>query len=133
MSEEKIRVAAAVIRRGGRFLLGLRPRAKRHGGRWEFPGGKLDPGETLADALRRELREELALELTSAGGSLFVAQDPGSPFEVHFVAAEASGEPEALEHEEVRWISPAEGEKLDLAPSDRAFFEQYLLPRHLKK
>ena len=62
-----VRVVAAVIRRGDTLLVGRRPEAKRHGGMWEFPGGKIDPGETPEDAARRELAEELALSVTAVG------------------------------------------------------------------
>lgn len=123
---EKVLVAAAVIRRGDSVLLCRRPRAKRHGGLWEFPGGKLHPGESLADALCRELQEELGVELTSMGATLFTGHDPGSPFEVHFVEAEIAGEPSALEHEAVEWVPTAACHHLALAPSDRAFAESCL-------
>jgi 8-oxo-dGTP pyrophosphatase MutT (NUDIX family) len=57
-------VLAAVIRRQDRYLVCRRPAHKRHGGLWEFPGGKLEPGETLLEAARRELREELGAEVS---------------------------------------------------------------------
>ena len=118
-----IRVLAAVIRRDGRYLVCRRPAHKRHGGLWEFPGGKLEPGETLLDAARREMREELALEATGVGRTLAVIRDPGSPFLIEFVEVEIAdgAEPEALEHEEVRWAVTADLAAMDLAPSDRAF------------
>ena len=63
MTAEKNRVLAAVIERSGKFLMCRRPEHKNHGGLFEFPGGKLEAGESLADAARRELLEELALEV----------------------------------------------------------------------
>src|SRR5690606_25758578 len=118
-----IRVLAAVIRRDGRYLICRRPAHKRHGGLWELPGGKLDPGESLLDAARREMWEELALEATAVGRALAAIRDPGSPFLIEFVEVEiADGAmPEALEHEEVRWVAPVDLGVMDLAPSDRAF------------
>src|SRR5690606_20769929 len=62
-----IRVLAAVIRRDGRWLVCRRPAHKRHGGLWEFPGGKLEPGESLLEAATRELEEELAVRVTGVG------------------------------------------------------------------
>ena len=122
---EITRVVAAVIERGGRLLLCRRPAGKRHAGLWEFPGGKLLPGESIPEAARRELAEELAVEVVSVGERLFERQDPGSPFVVEFYPVEIAGEPVALEHEALIWARPADLAGLDLAPSDRAFASRY--------
>jgi 8-oxo-dGTP diphosphatase len=119
-----IRVLAAVIERDGRWLLCLRPARKRHGGCWEFPGGKLEPGESHLEAARREMREELAVEVVDAGDVLCSRRDAGSPFVIDFVAVRVAGEPRALEHDDVRWVTPAEAARLPLAPADRAFVEE---------
>jgi len=116
-----IRVVAALIERGGRLLLGLRPAEKRHGGLWEFPGGKLDGAETAAEAAHRELKEELSLEVTAVGERLTTIQDEGSPFVIEFYRVVAEGEPEAIEHEEVRWFRLDELGEYSLAPADTAF------------
>jgi 8-oxo-dGTP diphosphatase len=118
---ESVPVIAAVIHRDGRYLLGRRPEEKRHGGLWEFPGGKLHEGEALASAANRELGEELAMRAVSVGALLFSASDGDSPFVVHFVEVEAEGEPAALEHSEVGWFTPAELAALPLAPADARF------------
>jgi 8-oxo-dGTP pyrophosphatase MutT (NUDIX family) len=73
-----ITVAAAVIQQDGRYLLCRRPAHKRHGGLWEFPGGKLHDGESVTDAIRRELREELHVEPTSVGPVRASIPDQGS-------------------------------------------------------
>lgn len=114
-------VLAAVIRRGDRYLLARRPRTKRHGGLWEFPGGKLEPGETWLDAARRELREELGVRVTRAGEPVYRRRDPASSFEIVFVEVEIEGEARAMEHEELRWVAAAEMAGLELAPADAAF------------
>ena len=123
-------VVAAVIRRGSRVLLCRRPLHKRHGGLWEFPGGKVDPGETPEEALRRELDEELGLALEAAAPTpLASLDDPGSAFTVAFHAVEARGEPEPREHLEVAWANGAEAAAYDLAPSDKRFVESGGLSR----
>jgi mutator protein MutT len=116
-----IRVLAAVIRRGDDYLLCRRPAHKRHGGLWEFPGGKLEAGESLLDAARRELMEELGVEVSSLGRTLLVVHDEGSCFRIEFVEVEIAGRPSALEHEEIAWLGQLEIKERDLAPSDRMF------------
>lgn len=126
---ERIRVVAAVIERKGRLLLCRRPAGKRHAGLWELPGGKLLPGETIPEAARRELAEELGVEVVSVGELLLAQPDPGSPFVVEFYPVEIAGEPVALEHDGLLWVRPEELPGLDLAPSDRAFASRYLQGR----
>src|SRR5690606_12631580 len=117
----KTRVIAAVISRGNRLLVSRRPPHKRHGGLWEFPGGKLDPGESDADAIRRELREELGVEVTSVGEEEFAVADPGSQFIIAFIPIAIVGEPQCIEHTEHVWATLGELGELELAPSDREF------------
>ena len=121
MPEEEVRVVAAVIERRGRWLLGLRPSDKRHGGLWEFPGGKLGESESVLAATRRELAEELSLRVTRLGRTLFTARDENTPFVIDFVEVTAEGEPESREHPALGWFTLDELEELPLAPADRAF------------
>lgn len=118
---QTVRVVASVIRRGARVLVCERPAHKRHGGMWEFPGGKLELGETILDAVRRELAEELAVQVRSVGEQLFAIQDPGSQFIIEFHPVEITGEPACLEHSSLAWVSYEDLVKLPLAPSDRQF------------
>ena len=118
---DTIDVVAAVVKQDGRYLLGRRPADKRHGGLWEFPGGKIQEGETLLQAADRELQEELGLDAQEAGDRLFTAQDPGSAFVIHFVEITAAGEPNPTEHSEVGWFTPSDLAGMALAPSDAAF------------
>ena len=122
-----VRVIAAVVEREGRLLVCQRPPHKRHGGLWEFPGGKRERGETDADAARRELDEELGVagaRCRSANGSPIA--DPGSPFLIAFVPVTVEGEPVCHEHTALAWATAAELTGYALAPSDRRFVEHLL-------
>lgn len=121
------RVVGAVIRDGqDRVLLCQRPEQKRHGGRWEFPGGKILRGESILQAARRELGEELDVEVVGVKGQPVPVQDPGSEWVVEFVETVVEGEPRAREHMEVVWVPREEVVDYDLAPADREFAENYL-------
>lgn len=116
-----IAVVAAVVARRGAYLICQRPLHKRHGGLWEFPGGKVHHGETREQALRRELREELGVEVTTTGPVLFSLADPGSPFVIEFITTIFVGEPVATEHDDVAWALPPDLVRYPLAPSDARF------------
>jgi len=116
-----IRVVAAVVRRYGRLLVCQRPAHKRHGGLWEFPGGKLEAGESTFDGARRELAEELGVVVRSVDELEFSSQDPGSEFVIEFHPVEIDGDPKCREHPALAWVTPEELLTLPLAPSDRAF------------
>lgn len=124
MSGAGVRVVAAVVRRDGRYLLGRRPEHKRHGGLWEFPGGKVLDGESRLDATRRELAEELRIEVVAVGALLHSVRDPGAPFVIEFVEVETRGEPVALEHSTVAWFKAEELAGVALAPADADFAER---------
>jgi len=128
MEEGAIKVLAAVIKREERYLICKRPAHKRHGGLWEFPGGKLENGEGWLEAARRELLEELGLDVVDVGIPLLSAHDHGSPFTIVFVPVTAQGEPQLHEHDELAWANPAELQTFDLAPSDFRF-AQWLIER----
>lgn len=133
-AEEGVPVVAAVVRRDRAYLVARRGPTGNHPGRWEFPGGKAREGESLADALARELAEELGVGLEVAGDPLFTARDPGRPYRIYFLPARITGEPRAREHAELRWLRAEELPSLELAPADRAFVERCLhsvpSPRH---
>jgi mutator protein MutT len=118
-----IRVVASVIQRQGRLLVCERPAHKRHGGLWEFPGGKIEPGESDLDAARRELGEELAVEVVRVGSVEFSVLDPGSDFQIDFLPVWIEGEPRCIEHTRIVWAGDDELRNLPLAPSDRRYVE----------
>ena len=124
----EVPVVAAVAMDADRFLVALRPEGKRHGGCWEFPGGKRRPGETERGALERELQEELQVKVTKVSDALHEARDPDSPFVVRFLPVEIRGEPQATEHDDVRWVRRGSLAALPLAPADRHFVRHVLSP-----
>ena len=129
MNPEWRRVIACVVRRGDLLLLAQRPAHKRHGGLWEFPGGKIEENESDAHAAARELREELGVEMTRASPAIFEVADTGSPYIIAFVPVEIRGEPVATEHSSIVWGQPSDLRELPLAPSDAAFLRWLLNER----
>jgi len=125
-----IPVVAALIRdEEGRLLLQQCPAHKRHAGKWEFPGGKVEIGEIPRFALSREVDEELGLELDpTAMAPAGFAEEPsseGRPGIVLFLynCPHWRGEPEAREGQRWDWFSPAEAALLELPEMDRALLE----------
>jgi len=121
-----VRVTAALMQEGGRVLIARRRPGKHMGGKWELPGGKIEPGETPEESLARELAEELGVEVR-VGEFLCAA-----PFERDDVRLELlvysveriAGEPALLEHQEIRWVDPSDLPAYDLADSDRTVVER---------
>jgi len=123
MRRRRIRVVAAVIERDGRVLASLRhPRAGRRA-QWEFPGGKVEPGESESTALTREIREEMGVDCTP--GKLLrrmVHEYPEVEVELAFYRVElGEGEPQPLGMAEIRWVERDRLETLDFLDADRAF------------
>lgn len=116
-----IEVVCGVIENSnGQFLACLRPQGKHLGGLWEFPGGKVDPGESPEAALVRELREELAVEV-AVGRPLSPVIWQYEAATIHlrpFLCAIIAGELRALEHERVLWCAPADFHQLPWAAAD---------------
>jgi 8-oxo-dGTP diphosphatase len=125
-----VRVVACVARRGNRLLVCRRPAHKRHGGLWEFPGGKCEPGESDAAAAEREMMEELGVTVRSTGKPELAVQDDGSPYLIVFVPVEFSGEPVCSEHDAMLWATPEDLLRYPLAPSDRVFAEFLARTQH---
>ncbi|MBI1387983.1 MAG: A/G-specific adenine glycosylase [bacterium] len=113
-----VQVVAAAIRKNGRYLLGRRPPSGMLGGLWEFPGGKVEPGETYEEALERELREELGVGVRV--GERVVSVDHAYTHltvTIHLYRCELiEGEPRALHHTEIKWVA-------------RSRFGQYAFPK----
>ncbi len=123
--ERAVRVAAAVIEERGRYLLTRRDESRDLAGYWEFPGGKLERGETAAEALARELREELGVEIGSVSEFTTLAHEyPGKTVALEFLETSiASGEPKALDVAAFGWFEPSEMDALPILPADRPVVE----------
>jgi len=116
---EAIVVTAAVVVRHGQFLVTRRQPGVHLAGYWEFPGGKCDAGESLADCLARELREELAVD-ARVGQEVFTVTHayPDRTVTLHFFDAELIGEPRPLVGQEMRWVPRKELAALQFPPAD---------------
>ncbi len=118
-------VAGALVSLQGQILIAQRPEGKHMAGGWEFPGGKIDSGETPLAALRRELEEELGIEVQRA--QYLVSCDHEYPDRVvHlelWLVTEFKGEPKPLDHQALRWVSVDQLATADLLPADQPLIE----------
>lgn len=124
-AKPRLRVVAGIARRGRRVLAALRPEGRPYAGFWEFPGGKVEDGESDAEALRREFREELGVEAV-VGGEIasYVHEYPEKIVELHFLEiVDLGGEPEAIGVAELRWVGPIDTASLPFLEGDREFLE----------
>lgn len=112
--------------RDGAVLVAQRPVGKHHAGLWELPGGKVEAGESLTEALQRELREELGVKSIVRGRALYVDASPENDLTIHFLPATLEGEPQALEHAALAWLPAHDLVNVPLAPADRRFVSHWL-------
>lgn len=119
-------VVAALIWQGERFLICQRPQNKPRALFWEFVGGKVELGETKQQALARECREELGI--TVAVGDVFEqVTHQYDDVTIHltlFNATIAQGQPQKLEHNDMRWITPQEISHYDFCPADKEILQK---------
>ncbi|WP_243073829.1 (deoxy)nucleoside triphosphate pyrophosphohydrolase [Microbacterium sp. SS28] len=117
---KQINVVGAVIVRDGTVLCAKRGPLGSLAGRWEFPGGKIEPGETARAALEREIAEELecAVDVGDEVTKTAYEYDFGVVTLTTFWCELLEGSPRLTEHAEVRWCLPGELEELDWAPAD---------------
>ncbi|MBT3374929.1 MAG: (deoxy)nucleoside triphosphate pyrophosphohydrolase [Lentisphaerae bacterium] len=122
-----IDVCAAVIRRGDAFLLAQRPSGSHLAGMWEFPGGKIHPGESLRACIEREILEELAV-IVAAGNCIDTISHayPSKTIRLHFMACELEMQAPERGNEDqlVGWFTPEEMATIAIAPADRAFIKR---------
>lgn len=121
-----VHVMVAVVQNPeGEILLALRPKNAHQGGLWEFPGGKLEPDETPAQGLIRELREELAIEPLASEPLTRISHDYGDKavlLDVYRVDA-YSGEPCGNEGQQIRWVAPKDLSDYDFPEANRSIID----------
>lgn len=128
-------VAAAIVNEKNEVLLAQRPEGKRLAGKWEFPGGKVEEGESPEAALARELKEELDIEVTQAEGFWFLSHDYVAEYGFHllmpvYLVRGWKGTPRAVEHQGIVWARPQDMEKIDMIRADAELVAR--LATHLK-
>jgi len=115
-------VAAALVDKQGRVLIAQRPEGKSMAGLWEFPGGKINEGETPEDALVRELSEELGVQIKSENFTPVAfashAYDDFHLLMPLFLCRTWQGAPVLFEHTALEWVAPADLDKYDMPPAD---------------
>jgi 8-oxo-dGTP diphosphatase len=120
-------VSAAIIIKNGQVLLGQRRKGDRHPFKWEFPGGKVEHGESPRQALIRELREELRIEAKISHELARYEHDYPSGSRVHllfFVVKEYTGQPEARVFEQISWVDLTSLPSIDFLEGDIDFVKR---------
>jgi 8-oxo-dGTP diphosphatase len=124
--KETIAVCAAVIRKKGEILLTTRPTGTHLAGMWEFPGGKIEPDESPNDCLKREITEELGIEVKVLDTMFFITHDyPDKSVNIRFIRCMTDTEMPTvgLEGQKVKWYKTDELAHIQLIEADRPFAE----------
>lgn len=119
---QKLKVVAGIILKDERILIMQRKKTMKFGSKWEFPGGKLEAGETPEQALIRELMEELSIKIEPVRQySVNSYQDTDRIIElIGYIANYVSGKLKLTDHENFKWITLNEIDNFDFAPADMA-------------
>ncbi|HBT03942.1 MAG TPA: 8-oxo-dGTP diphosphatase MutT [Thermodesulfobacterium commune] len=128
-----VRVVAGFIEKHGKVLVVKRPTDKKRGGFWEFPGGKVEAGESLQEALRRELKEELGIEVR-VGEVLEKIRYiyPDEEIELYLLSVAVNRDLDLKESLEVKWVDLQELENLELCPADKVLLSKLTLVKNKK-
>ncbi len=128
-----IRVTAAVIKKDDRVLIARRGSHKDHGGKWEFPGGKIEDGETPEECLKRELAEEFQIEV-EIGKFICKSTFLSSKGTIELLAYETSylsGEFQLTDHDQILWIELNDYQRYDFTDADIPILEYLLRKKQL--
>jgi 8-oxo-dGTP diphosphatase len=118
-------VVAAVVERNGAYLVARRQSGVHLEGYWEFPGGKGQPGESEVDTLRREIREELDVDIQGADKLLTTVHEyEDRTVELHFYRCALEGTPRPMLGQELRWVKVDRLRELPFPPADALLIEQ---------
>ncbi|MBD3172661.1 NUDIX domain-containing protein [Candidatus Bathyarchaeota archaeon] len=118
-----ITVAGGIVKKGDKILVAQRHRNDSHGFKWEFPGGTLNPGECGEDGVKRELMEELGIEVEVEN---YFSSYTEPPFKIlYYVVRYLSGEIRLTEHEQIQWVSRDQILEYDMLPGDRIIAERF--------
>ncbi|HEY7444074.1 MAG TPA: (deoxy)nucleoside triphosphate pyrophosphohydrolase [Vicinamibacterales bacterium] len=118
-------VVAAVVERDGAYLVARRQSGVHLEGYWEFPGGKCQPGESEVDSLRREIREELDVDIQGADKLLTTVHEyDDRTVELHFYRCALEGTPRPMLGQELRWVTRDRLRELQFPPADAQLIEQ---------
>ena len=130
MDQKELRVTASLIRYQGRILIAQRQNCGRFANKWEFPGGKIDPGEMPPQALRRELEEELGIRVEIGGlYSETLYRYEFGRIRQYTYWVELSALPDGLqlhEHQAIAWVTPDELSQYEFAGADCAVLERLI-------
>ena len=122
MRKPIINVCGAVIRKGSKILICERAPGTKLAGYKEFPGGKAEPGETLSECLRREIREELGTEIYTLDTAYQAwVELPDRIFHLHFIRSviqDGAPEPSPQENQSMEWLETAELDSVNMLPAD---------------
>lgn len=123
MSAQPLLVVAAVTLRDGRVMICQRRPDVHNGLKWEFPGGKLEPGESPEAALARELREELTVEVRvgRVTDAVYYRYADRDVLVLFYMCQIVSGEPRAVDCNDIRWVTPGDLPRFDFAGADAQF------------
>ncbi len=123
---QPLRVLAAVLEKDGRWLIAKRKEGDRFSGFWEFPGGKLEPGETPRECLARELHEEFGIR-ARVGRFLARVRFRSPAFSIDLAAyavSHFSGAFNLHDHEEIRWVAPSRAGRFALTEPDKLLLSE---------
>lgn len=127
-ADAPLRVAAAILLVGDNVLIARRPADDRLAGKWEFPGGKIEAGETPQMCLRREMREEFGIDVTAGDffGASRYAGEPGAVLLLAYRCTWQGGTIALTAHSAYRWVPVPELARYDFAPADVPFAVQLM-------